>query len=77
MSDISVGTRVECEDCNGQHKGLVVANLGGRFWGVAWEDRNPNFGKPGNTEPQFPDHFLAEHTNHIASVGELAFRPVS
>lgn len=74
---IQVGSRVECEDCNGRHKGTVVMNLGRRWWGVAWDDRNDEYGQPGNTDPHFPDHFLAAHKHALVSIGELAIRPTA
>lgn len=67
---------IECEDCDGQHKGVVVAVFG-KFYGVAWEDRNENFRQPGNTDPQYPAEFLEQHTSHLVSVSELAIRPRS
>lgn len=68
---LAKGTRVKCVDCNGQHTGTVVS-VSGLWYGVAWDDRNPNFGKPGNTEPQFPEHFLRQHAKHLVSVGDLS-----
>jgi hypothetical protein len=65
------GDRVQCVDCDGQHKGTVV-HVAGLWYGVAWDDRNPNFGRPGNTEPQYPAHFLKEHQAHLTMVGDLA-----
>lgn len=73
---LTKGTRVGCEDCDGQHTGTVVAVLGPGWYGVAWDDRNANYGKPGNTEPQFPDHFLRQHKNHLAMVGDLAVNAI-
>lgn len=70
------GTRVQCVDCDGQHTGTVVAVLGPAWYGVAWDDRNANFGQPGNTDPQYPDHFLRQHTHHLTMVGDLAVEPV-
>lgn len=67
------GDLVECVDCGGDHTGKIV-HVMGRFYSVAWDDRNLNFGKPGNTAPQYPQHFLREHKNHLVSVEELAIR---
>lgn len=65
------GDRVQCVDCDGQHKGTVV-HVAGMFYGVAWDDRNPEFGKPGNTKPQYPADFVRAHKNHLTLVGDLA-----
>lgn len=70
--------RIECVDCNGEHKGTVVAVIRSDVeYGVAWDARNPNWGKPGNTEPQFPAEFVKQHKHHISFTMALAIRPIS
>lgn len=56
------GTQIECTACNGTHKGLVVAVIVPNvLYGVAWADRNVSFGRNGNTDPQYPAHFVKAH----------------
>lgn len=69
------GDLVKCVDCDGKHTGRVV-HVMGPWYGVAWDDRNANFGQPGNTEPQFPADFIRAHKNHLMTVGELAIDPL-
>lgn len=69
------GTRVQCVDCNGRHTGTVV-RVSGLWYGVTWDDRNANFGQPGNTEPQYPEHFVKQHAKHLVTVGDLAVEAI-
>ncbi|QJD54015.1 hypothetical protein SEA_GALACTICA_68 [Streptomyces phage Galactica] len=73
-----VGSLIECVACDGKHTGRVVsAVVPGVTYGVAWTCRNKNFGKPGNTEPQFPAEFVKAHRKDISFTDSEAIRPRS
>ena len=68
------GDLVQCTCGNGKHTGRVVAVLGAEY-GVFWESRNPEFGKPSNTAPQYPADFVKAHARHLMTAGEKDLAP--
>jgi len=68
------GDLVQCTSCDGKHTGRVVAVLGSDY-GVFWDARNENFGKPGNTDPQYPADFVKAHARHLMTATEADLAP--
>lgn len=70
---LKTGTLVACTCKDAQHTGTVVAVIGTGY-GVAWDARNKDFRKPGNTDPQYPADFLRAHVNDLAFIADSRVR---
>lgn len=72
------GRWVECTDHNGAHRGEVEYDAGAHAVKVAWSDRNPRFGQPGNSTPEYPAEFvLSGHLLDLGYVDRTKLRPVT